>query len=203
MSIRLICPLIASLIIAVTGCDRTLVYGERSGFNLGISVTPSENLPIEVNAGIKRRVIGIIPPTGEPQNGHVNGEAVNMFSRFDVQHEPSATGALFGTHTVSSAFASGRAATVIAESSNAEKVVAAIVNPKVITLDNTPKVAKVRKALLAYINGSPQQKANYLKLAENRGIPLDLDPLAALSAIANPTHANENLSIADQLGLLD
>jgi hypothetical protein len=205
-TLRPVGPLLAVLILALAGCERTLVYGERSGFNVGIWVTPSENLPLEVNAGLKRRVVGIIPPSGERRDGQVNGEAVNMFSRFDVQYQPSTEGVLFGTHTVSTAFASGGAATAIANSENAERLVAAIVRPEVITLDTSAEAGRVRKALTSYIKGSEERVSEYLKLATERGLAIDDDiptPLAALSAIARPTNASKNAEIADQLGLLN
>ncbi len=200
--------LLAAFALTLMGCERTLVYGERSGFNLGIFVSPAESLPLEVNVGVKRRVVGIIPPAEEPDGSKVKGEAVNMFSRFDIHYQEKTASPFAGVHTVSAAFASGAAATAIADGDNPAKVVNAIVQPEVIRLDNSPEAIKVRMALTDYINGNDDRVEEYLTLARERGIVVDDElleeaaPYAALVAITRPENTRKNSQIADQLGLL-
>ena len=128
-----------------------------------------------------------------------------MFSRFDLSYLESDLGALFGTHRVSTAFASGGAALAIAGNRNAEEIVTAIVKPVDITLSNTPENAKVRRALTKYIRATDPQRDVYLALAQTAGIKLDTSippDLRAMVAIADPVNADKNLQIADQLDLI-
>jgi hypothetical protein len=73
---------------AVAGCtwiqDRSLVYGERSGVNIALRSDPAKALPVEVNAGIQRRVTTLVPTISRNQNKRPNDEAVSLVSTFGL-----------------------------------------------------------------------------------------------------------------------
>lgn len=102
----------ALLATSLTGCG-TLLYGERTGFNLGIYVNDELSRPIEVNAGLKRSVGVVAPPLGESEDGTPQTEAVSMFSGFDLGRERG-QGPLQGKLFIATAFATGAAALELA-----------------------------------------------------------------------------------------
>src|SRR5262245_21610096 len=72
------------------GCTNTLVFGERTSFNLAIHVNDNPITPLQVNAGLKRAVAGIVPPNDveKAENQAVPvGEAVSLFSGFNLGYE--------------------------------------------------------------------------------------------------------------------
>ncbi len=100
-------------------CSRTLVFAERDGVNLAIRADAAARPPIEVNFGLNRVVGTLVPPVaeeGQEPNARPSGQAVNMFSGFQVLR--------FGTIDpanpvradlqITTQFASGAAATAIA-----------------------------------------------------------------------------------------
>ena len=95
-------------------CEWTLIYSERTGFKLGISVNDDPATPVEVNAGLKRTVVGFVPPREgvEESNGkkQAKGEAVSLFSGFKMEYEQNPGNPLGGDLTVRTQFASGVAA---------------------------------------------------------------------------------------------
>ncbi len=110
-------PLTVAL--AIGGCGRTLVFVERTGFNMSIAVRPAETTPIDVNFGLERKVASIVPPAGNPTpQGQVDGEAVNMFAGFAAAYDVGAKDGVFfplqSDLTIRTQFASGAAATGIA-----------------------------------------------------------------------------------------
>jgi hypothetical protein len=187
---------------ALTGCERTLVFGERTGANLGIKVDAAKSRPIEVNAGVKRDVIGIIPGT---RQSAPKGEAVNLFSRFGLLYEEGEAGRLFdGKWTVRTAFASGAAAVAIAGGEQAPAAVAAIVRPIEFTLTDDPIEREAIAALFDYTGQSVANAETYLVLAEARGLAISAgsDPNSqAVGTIANPDNGAGNVSIAQFLEL--
>ncbi|MCB0833150.1 MAG: hypothetical protein KDC45_06785 [Bacteroidetes bacterium] len=116
----LIFGLMASLLF---GCTQNLVFGERTGFNLGISVNDEAAVPLEVNAGLKRSVVGLIPPkrerVDEDGNATADDEAVSLLSGFDLKYDSNDTNALAGTLVIQTRIASGIAAINLAGGQNA------------------------------------------------------------------------------------
>lgn len=73
------------LTIALGGCGKTLVFGERSGVNIALRVNADRPPPVEVNIGLERQVGAIVPPTRVSRNNDPSGDAVSMFSGFQVE----------------------------------------------------------------------------------------------------------------------
>ncbi|NOD77378.1 MULTISPECIES: hypothetical protein [unclassified Ruegeria] len=96
--------------------DRALVYGERSGVNIALRSDPAKALPVEVNAGVQRRVTTLVPPKARNNNGRPTDEAVSLVSTFDLTYNNAdAENGLFGgTTRIASIFSSGTAATALA-----------------------------------------------------------------------------------------
>ncbi len=96
--------------------DRALVYGERSGVNIALRSDPAKALPVEVNAGVQRRVTTLVPPKERNSNGRPTDEAVSLVSTFDLTYNNAdAQNGLFGgTTRIASIFTSGTAATALA-----------------------------------------------------------------------------------------
>src|SRR5882724_11099365 len=90
------------------GCENNLIFLERSGFNLAINVNDDPTTPVEVNAGLKRSIVALVPPTGDPvktESGtRANGEAVNLVSGYDLGYTESQTSVLGGTLTIRTQF---------------------------------------------------------------------------------------------------
>ena len=87
---------LALALVFVSGCERALVFADRTGVNLAVRSDMAEGSPLEVNAGLKRRVVGFVPAKGESEDGRPSGEAVNMVSRFDLKRTKGIRGAVFG-----------------------------------------------------------------------------------------------------------
>lgn len=120
------------------GCGKTLVFGERSGVNIALRFDTDRPPPVEVNIGLERRVGTIVPPTRYSRNNEPSGDAVSMFSGFQVESfdDPisikpasapkTASGPFNVDVLIGTQFASGAAAVEIAK--GAPEVVASIVN---------------------------------------------------------------------------
>jgi hypothetical protein len=200
-TITLIGPTAIFAAMALTGCERTLVYGERTGTNLGINVDAAKSRPIEVNFGLKRDVVGVIPGSGQIAP---KGEAVNLFSRFGLVYEEGNAGLFGGKLTVSTAFASGAAAVEIAEGKEAEAAVAAIVRPIEFTLSSDLAQREAITALFNYTGQSVINAETYLAIAEAKGLVVSSGPdpnTRAVGTIANPENGTGNISIARFLKL--
>ncbi|WP_299894163.1 hypothetical protein [uncultured Ruegeria sp.] len=107
--------------------DRALVYGERSGVNIALRSDPAKALPVEVNAGVQRRVTTLVPPKSRNNNRRPTDEAVSLVSTFDLTYNnaDAQKGLFGGTTRIASIFTTGTAATALAtaieaDSSNAE-----------------------------------------------------------------------------------
>lgn len=115
---------ISVLVCVLSGCadqDRALVYGERSGVNLALRSDPAKALPVEVNAGVQRRVTTLVPATSrDPNTRRPTGEAVSLISSFDLDYTPPAEqSSLFGGRTkIATVFSTGDAATKLGETIN-------------------------------------------------------------------------------------
>lgn len=111
-------------VFALVGCadqDRALVYGERSGVNIALRSDPAKALPLEVNAGVQRRVTTLVPATSrDPNTRRPTGEAVSLVSSFDLNYTPPAEqSSLFGGRTkIATIFTTGDAASKLGETIN-------------------------------------------------------------------------------------
>jgi hypothetical protein len=99
----------------VAGCADTLVYGERTSFDLAIGVNEAIALPISVNAGFHRTAAALVPPregvVRSPDGKTVaKGEAVSMISGFRLAYAEDDASLFGGKLTIQSQFASGFAA---------------------------------------------------------------------------------------------
>lgn len=138
------------LALGLGACENTLIYGERTGFNLAISVNDDPATPLTVNAGFERSVAGLVPPveTSKDSGGENQavGEAVNMFSGFKLLYTEDKTSVFGGTLTIRTQFASGAAASLIAQGKEADKAVAQIVQMRG-TFSDSESVERIRSWL--------------------------------------------------------
>lgn len=104
---------------AATG-DRALVYGERSGVNIALRTDPAKTRPIEVNAGVERRVTTLVPASSRDTNNRPTGEAVGLISTFDLDYSvPEGEQGLFAGRTkIASFIVTGAAAVKYGETVN-------------------------------------------------------------------------------------
>jgi hypothetical protein len=103
----------------VSGCGDTLFFAERESFKLAIHLNENPIAPLQVNAGVKRTVLTVAPPQGgitktEGGTTQAEGDAVNMFSGFDLHYTPSTGSPFAGKLAIKTQFASGTAALAIA-----------------------------------------------------------------------------------------
>ncbi|MBY6005025.1 hypothetical protein KUV62_13975 [Salipiger bermudensis] len=188
------------LLLGISACTEALVYGERTGVNLAIRSDPAEAAPLEVNAGLQRRVVAHVPPSQRDANGRPTGEGVNMFSRFDLQRE-AGQNAFGGNVRIGTSFASGRAATAIA---GKPKVVAAVTHAPVFTAVTVPAEVDVSAKLLDYTAANPTNLETYLNLALQHGLSIalgDTSMTRAIGTIVAPENAGGNKRIAEFLKL--
>ncbi|CUH99169.1 hypothetical protein [Leisingera aquaemixtae] len=181
-----------------------LVYGERTGFNLAIRSDTAESAPVEVNAGIQRRVVSFVPPTKRDSEGNAKGEGVTMISRFDLRRSPGQSGPFSDTVRIRTSFLSGRAAT--REDVATPDVVAEVVKPPSFALSSDAATSSAQQLLIQYVGSSPSSPSiqTYLNLAEQRGLAVPALPspsMRALGAITEPANAAANRQIAVDLGL--
>jgi hypothetical protein len=109
---RLACTL--ALLFLVAGCGRTLLFGERDGFNFAIRADSASQPPLEVNFGLDRTV-GTIIPAAAQVDGRPVGEGVNMFAGFQIDRDDAGTPTPLGVKIrVGTQFASGEAAKKVA-----------------------------------------------------------------------------------------
>lgn len=150
---------VVTVTLLLTSCGDALVYGERTGFNLSLRADPSTSKPIEVNAGLRRSVVAIVPPKHmeSQQDGSATaaGEAVNMFSRFELSYDESETSLFGGTLAIQSRFASGQAAVKLAPDANK---VTQILKPAPVT-PLTDSAANIAIKISQFINGLSADQA--------------------------------------------
>lgn len=145
----------AAMAFALTACENTLIYAERTGFNLAIYANENPATPLEVNGGLKRSVVGLVPPTkvkkeNETSSGEsrAEGEAVSMFSGFRLTYDEG-EGPFAGDLSIRTQFASGVAAITIANGQEPAEAVKKIVNVKSANFGNLPSIQRVRAWLAA------------------------------------------------------
>jgi len=100
------------------GCNNTLFYGEKTAFSMAIHLNDNPQTPVEVNMGLKRHVGEIAPPvaTEKVEGKDVPvGESVSSLSGFRLRYEENPKNILLGDLYIRTQFASGIAATILAE----------------------------------------------------------------------------------------
>ena len=198
--------LVAMCLIA-SGCNRTIAYGESTGFNLGIEADLATDAPAEVNVGFRRRVVGIVPPLEDADDGRVTGEAATILSRFEIDSTSNRQAILDTTVAVRGAFASGAAATeLIVKNPNSERVLQDFANlePVVVRVPDAPVERAVNEKLVSFISQSPENRDRYLGFAQGFGLAIPDSPSSgarALGAIGAEENASGNARIVTLLGL--
>lgn len=192
--------LILAIAMIGSACDRAIVYGDRTGFNLALRTDVAEGHPVEVNAGLQRRVGGFAPPRKRDKDGNAVGEAANLMSRFELARKAGEGLGLSDTIWINSAFVSGDAA--VKASQNADSVASIFSAPGIRVSDDPQDVDAIGK-LLNFTAASDENRLAYLALARARGLKVapDTDPFAAQDAIVNSANASGNREIAIALKL--
>jgi hypothetical protein len=154
---RQIVALLAATAIAasVSGCGRTLVFGERDGVNLAIRADATSSPPIQANFGLNRTVGTIVPSVGQTKDGAPKGEAVSMFSGFQVDNTINVQKSVDADLQVDTQFASGKAAIAIADKPS---VVARVVNPSSVTFSSSDTSKQLQTWLLSAPGGNLSQR---------------------------------------------
>ncbi len=196
--------LLAASLSLIACSNDGLVYGERSGFNLAIRTDTAESAPLEVNAGLQRRVVSFVPPSERDEEGKAKGEGVTMISRFDLRRTPGQAGPFSDTVRVRTSFLSGQAATRADVAT--PKVVAEVVKPPSFSLASDDPTSSAQQLLIQYVGADPNSPniQTYLALADQRGLTIPALPSPsqrALGAITAPSNAAANRQIAIDLGL--
>ena len=113
--------IIVTAAILLSGCHKTLVYGEQTGFNLAIQVNDDPKTPVQVNAGLKRTVGQLTPPTSletDANGNSTNNDAVSTFSGFRLNYDEEEN-VLMGKLTIKTQFATGTAASALSDNPEA------------------------------------------------------------------------------------
>jgi len=107
--------------LGVTGCNNTLVFAEKSGYNLAINVNDDPSTPVHVNMGLERSIATVVPPRDVTQSDQgktaASAEAVSLFSGFRLKYynESELKTPFSATLAIRTQFASGMAARSISE----------------------------------------------------------------------------------------
>jgi hypothetical protein len=111
-------PLIGIVAALSAGCNNTLFYGEKTAFSMAIHLNDNPQTPVEVNMGLKRHVGEVAPPVATQEEAGKNvpvGEAVSSLSGFRLRYEENPNNILLGDLYIRTQFATGIAATILAE----------------------------------------------------------------------------------------
>jgi hypothetical protein len=111
-------PFIGILAALSAGCNNTLFYGEKTAFSMAIHLNDNPQTPVEVNMGLKRHVGEVAPPVATQEEAGKNvpvGEAVSSLSGFRLRYEENPNNILLGDLYIRTQFATGIAATILAE----------------------------------------------------------------------------------------
>jgi hypothetical protein len=202
-------------------CEQTMVFGEKTGFNLGVAVDTAKSSPIEINTGFRRQIVGIIPASEQRTGDVAKGEATNMISRFEMaQTANNKSGEDFNAFdrqiVMSSAFASGKAAVALVggtvdgvkinkSRTDVNSVVNKIAETEIVRVvsEGTPSSDKREVAMLKYIQ-NPNNFEKYRTAANRRGIVIPsgkVGLLTASGAIGDPNLAAEHVEIAKELNI--
>lgn len=188
---RLICCLV--IVVCASACAQvstdTMVFGERTGVNVGVIVDPGKTAPIELNTGFRRQVIGVIPPSQVDSQGRPAGEAVNMASHFEIKQVVDQNGnPLNGGLAMRGGFMSGGAASGFfgsAEPARANAVANKLAQSEIVTVQapSAPSDIQVSNEIVTLINANPNVVApEYLRLAQARGLTIAEHPIPQISA---------------------
>jgi hypothetical protein len=145
--------LLGTVALLLAGCGNTLFYGEKTAFSMAIHLNDNPQTPVEVNMGLKRHVGEIAPPVAsEEQAGNdlAVGEAVSSLSGFRLRYEENQDNILLGDLYIRTQFASGIAATILAEKpAQAIEVVRADFerSPDFVALHVQTRVDRIRGAI--------------------------------------------------------
>ena len=184
-------------------CERTMVFGESTGLNIGVSVDAAKGTPVEVNTGFKRQVVGIVPSSQNRQGDRTKGEATSMISRFEIGHQGGADTNEFNNKvTIRSAFASGEAAVNVIGNDKATEIVNSILGPTPLVASRDPENVSTRSALGNFISKSDANQSLYLTLAQkyNLTVPAGVPPeIQVANAVVNPDNASGNEKILKEL----
>lgn len=214
LNIRLCSTLLVGACLTVlAGCENTLVFGESTGFNLGIEADAAKAVPFEANAGLRRQVVGLVPPLGRDENGRPNTEATNLVGTIRIAQTTGSTGPFDTQVTVASGYATGPAAVALVNgttenpknANQAEAAVKAVVNAtNTVRVSDDPAARTATVKLLSFVNGSDANLTTYLALAKAQGISLTGVDAASQAAIAigDGSNATKNIAIAKALKLI-
>lgn len=164
-------------------CGDTLVFGERTGFNLAVRTDAAEGLPLEVNAGLQRRVLGLVPDTSEEGGG----EAVNMVSAFNLQRSGDDATPLSNTLVIESSFASGQAAIEASESTGA---IEAIFDLPGVTASQKPPDISATGKILDWLNEDMTRATEYNDFLRSSGVQVQDGPSAFATATKMAVDSN-------------
>lgn len=192
---KFILPLV--VVTAVSACTDALVYGDRTGFNLAVRTDATDGHPLEVNAGLQRRIAGFVPAK-QIQDGVATGEAANMMSSQNVAREAGEGLGLGDTITINNTFVSGPAAV---EASGNKESVKAIFNAPGLRVSDKREDVDAMNALLRYTAASEANRADYLQKARVLGLKVGSgdSQTVAKQAILDPANAAGNRAIAQTL----
>ena len=121
--------LAGACMMGLAACGDTLVYGERTGLNLAIEVNQDPETPVNVNLGLRRTVVSVVPAvdseSGEDGQSHPKGEAVSMISGFDLS-DKERDNPLDPDLQIRTQFASGKAAVLVSEEPEVVSAIAGV-----------------------------------------------------------------------------
>jgi hypothetical protein len=195
------CLPIAPLLLLLAGCNDTVIYGEREGFNLTISANESASSPIEVNAGLRRTMGALVPATSTTKvdNGQTRatGQAVSLLSGFDLAYEPGTVNIFGGRITIGTQFASGDAATTIGGNVAAANQILGVTQPGIAS----PELQLRREKAAALVK--ELTVADQKRLADSLGLESGADPAGKLlDAISAATTVASFDAIAQRVKIL-
>jgi hypothetical protein len=178
--------LVLAITLALTGCGRTLVFAEQTGFNLSIIAKSSEATPLNVNIGLDRKVASLVPPIHEKTSqSEADGEGVNMFAGFKAAYDPGiganqSAQPFAGDLRIRTQFASGQAAKAIAGNPSAVlQVVNVSGEPLFIAAVVDDSTQKRKVAINQYVRGLAvrNDKATLDAIADKLNLPQDPEVL--------------------------
>lgn len=177
------------------GCTDTLVYGERTGVNLAVRTDAAEGHPLEVNVGLQRRVVGIVPDSSVK-----GGEAVNMISSFGLERTGEGN-PLEANVTISGSFASGEAAKNVARN---DRSVEAIFNLPGVRGSDDPQEISTTNKILNWVGTDVARAEEYVRFMRASGVQFEdaPRPQATASRLAvDERNAALNLKFAAEKNL--
>lgn len=153
-------------VILMSGCQNTLIFAERSSFKIGIHVNDNAVTPVEINAGFKRTVVALVPPSDDPDKTEAgdrpHGEATNLVSGFALSYTTTPGDWFNEKLTIKSQFASGGAALIVTDDTAKKILNVRIVSP-------VPEALQKRREAAAEFVKTSLTPAQLDTLANNLG----------------------------------